>query len=541
MQRWNGWGDTAYQKSLTSDAVTFLKETLNTGDQTPDVRLADVVKQVPESRLPDHALIDTDPAERVRHATGQSLPDWIAMRYGTIAIFPDGVARPATAEDVRSLLHYAKEAGVRLIPYGGGTSVVGHINPLPGDAPVLTVNMQRMNSLLNLDETAHLATFGAGIAGPDLEAQLRARGFMLGHFPQSFEYATLGGWIATRSSGQQSLYYGRIETLFAGGCIEQPAGTLTLPPIPWSAAGPDLRDLVLGSEGRLGIITEATVRITPLPQRERFSGIFFPDFTSGMTAVRQMAQEKLPLSMLRLSNARETTTNLLMAGHKTAINLLERYLRMRGADTEKCMLIAGITGSKTLFRAASGRMMDIARAYGGVNMGRIPGDQWKKNRFKGAYLRNTLWDAGYAVDTLETAVPWNRTQQMMTDIEQALSNALADEGERVHVFTHLSHMYSSGSSVYTTYIFRRTPDPDELLARWRKLKGAASDVIVRHGGTISHQHGVGIDHAPYLAAEKSQQGLDMLESLLTHADPDGILNPGKLITQTRLEGEAARS
>ena len=237
-----------------------------------------VVQTIADSRLPARENIDVSPATRLLHARGQSLPDWFALRFGRVSRVPDGVAFPESAEEVRELLTYARDAGACVIPYGGGTSVVGHINPPPDDVeqPALTVSLARMRRLLDLDESSRLATFGAGVTGPDLESQLRVRGYTLGHFPQSFEYSTLGGWIVTRSSGQQSLAYGRIERLFAGGRIETPAGTLRIPTVPASAAGLDIRELILGSEGRIGIVTEATVRVRPIPAHESFHGWFFP-------------------------------------------------------------------------------------------------------------------------------------------------------------------------------------------------------------------------------------------------------------------------
>ena len=271
-----------------------------------------------------------DPWERLLHARGQSLPDWIALRSGRIGAVPDAVAFPETGDDVAALLAWARERDARLIPYGGGTSVAGHVNPLRSEAPVVTVDLSRLSRLVAFDETSRLATFGAGVKGPDLEAELRARGFTLGHFPQSFELSTLGGWVATRSSGQQSLGYGRIERLFAGGRVETPSGRLDLPPFPASAAGPDLRELVLGSEGRLGVLTEGTVRVSPIPAREEVHGVFLPDFPSAIAAVRDIAAMRLPLSMLRLSTPEETRTTLLLAGHERLIRALEAYLSLAG-------------------------------------------------------------------------------------------------------------------------------------------------------------------------------------------------------------------
>lgn len=530
MKRWNGWGDEHTTYPLPDKAAAFLAELVGSGTPPQDAAFADVVAAVPASRLPHHPLVNTDADVRLTHARGQSLPDWIALRSGRIPAFPDGVAFPTIDAEVADLIRYAKDVGAKLIPYGGGTSVVGHINPQPDDAPVLTVNMQRMNNLRTFDKTSQLATFGAGVSGPDVEAELRARGYTLGHYPQSFELSTLGGWVVTRSSGQQSLGYGRIEDLFAGGTIETPAGKWELPPHPASAAGPDLRQLVLGSEGRLGILTEATVRATPLPDEEEFHAVFFPNFELGETAVRHIVQSRIPLSMLRLSTAIETTTTLALAGHERLIGGMETVLSVRGVKDDKCMLLFGVTGSKALVKMARKAALDIARQYKGVDVaGQQFGKQWAKGRFRTPYLRNTLWEMGYAIDTLETAVSWHKIDKTLAAIEVALRPGLAEWGERVHVFTHLSHMYPTGASIYTTYLFRLAADPDDTLARWRTLKDAASAAIVANGGTISHQHGVGTDHAPYLPAEKGELGTAVLHDVARRFDPEGMMNPGKLI------------
>ena len=529
MRRWNGWGDSATVYPVPQTAAQLLEQLVGTGTPPRDARFDEVVAGVPRSRLPAHRLVVTTAAERAQHARGQSMADWIALRSGRLGAYPDGVAFPITEADVVELIDYARAADVRLIPYGGGTSVVGHINPLPGDRPVLTVDLGRLNRVQFFDEVSRLATFGAGIAGPDLEAQLRARGYVLGHFPQSFELSTLGGWIATRSTGQQSLGYGRIERLFAGGRVVTPAGLLELPSWPASAAGPDLRELVLGSEGRLGIITQATVRISPLPEREDFHAIFFADFERALLAARQIVQAGLPLSLLRLSTAVETQTTLALAGHRRLLGALTQFLALRGVDEGKCMLLVGFSGRSALVKTTRRLVLDIAAHRGGVHVGRTFGRQWHKSRFMTPYLRNTLWEMGYAVDTVETAVNWVNVPYVLDALETGLRNALQEIGEQVHVFTHLSHLYPTGASVYTTFLFRTAPDPDETLRRWQLLKAAASEAIVTHGGTISHQHGVGIDHAPYLAAEKGELGMAVLRTAFQRFDPAGIMNPGKLL------------
>jgi len=531
MRRWNGWGDENTQMPLAAKGAAFLQEALGAGEVLPLASLPEVLKKVPPSRLPSHPLISADSEIRVRHARGQSLADWLAMRSGDFGRFPDAVALPQSKEDIRELLAFAQSQDALVIPYGGGTSVAGHINPPETDKPVLTLSLERMNRLLELDTTSNLATFGPGANGPQVESQLRAQGYTLGHFPQSFELATVGGWVASRSSGQQSLGYGRIEQLFAGGSLETFDGTLEIAGFPASAAGPDLRELVMGSEGRFGVISEVKMRVSRLPEAERFYAIFFPRWESALLAVRQLAQAKVPLSMLRLSNAAETATQLNLAGHPGQIAWLERYLRLRKVDSAKCMLLLGISATKRQLCASLAQVKSLLKPHGAVFTGTVLGKIWERGRFRFPYLRETLWQAGYLVDTLETVTDWSRVDSLLNAVESSLREGLKDEGERVHVFTHLSHLYGSGSSIYVSYLYRPGGSYAKALERWKKLKTAASSAIVREGGSISHHHGVGRDHAPYLAAEKGAQGMAVLKTLTQHFDPQKRLNPGALLLE----------
>jgi alkyldihydroxyacetonephosphate synthase len=529
MRRWNGWGDDTIEFALGEGALAFLGERIGQGSAPRDATFDEACARIGPGRLAPHPLVDTRAGVRATHALGQSLPDWLRLRHGRLGPVPDGVAFPESAAQVRELLGYAAACGAHVIPYGGGTSVAGHLGVGDAGQPTLCVDMGRMRALVSLDREAQLATFGAGVAGPDLEAQLRAHGYTLGHFPQSFEYSTLGGWIVTRSSGQQSLRYGRIEQLFAGGRVETPSGTLEIPPFPASAAGIDLREMVLGSEGRLGIVTEATVRISRLPGHEAFHAVFFPDWDRAVQAARELAQARPGLSMLRLSNALETTTMLTLAGHARQVALLETWLGWRGCREGKCMMLVGASGPAAQAKGALAAALAITRRCGGVHLGRELGERWRRNRFRNVYLRNAAWEHGYAIDTVETAVDWPAVTGTMRAVEQAAADALAAGGERVHAYTHLSHVYPQGASVYTTFVYRLAGDYDADLARWQGLKRAVSEAIVANGGTISHQHGVGADHAPWLGAEKGELGLSAMRSLFRHFDPDGRMNPGKLV------------
>jgi alkyldihydroxyacetonephosphate synthase len=531
VRRWNGWGDNSDDYVLTDEARAFVRSRVGEGRPPRDATREEALRGVPESRLKGSTVFKTDSVSRLDHARGQSLPDWIAMRAGQLGPYSDGLACPSTHEEAASVLAEAKKIGAVVIPYGGGTSVVGHLSVPALDRPVVNISLEKLNRLLGIDDKSLTAVFGAGTPGPLVEQQLQPQGFLLGHFPQSYEYSTIGGWVVTRSSGQQSLRYGRIENLFAAGRVVTPRGELVVGGHPASSAGPDLREALMGSEGRFGLLTEVTARIRALPQVEEFRAVFFPDWVSGFEAVRQLTQSDVPLSMLRLSNEVETETQMaLVSGHRSAVTWLQRYLRARGLGPTQCMLMIGVTGSAIQVRRARGDALSICRTRGGVHVGKMIGKAWSKNRFRGPYLRNTTWEAGYAIDTVETAINWPKATPLMRAIEQAAKDALAQENERVHAFTHLSHVYRQGCSIYSTFVYRSAGSYESDFERWRRLKTALCETIVVHGGTISHQHGVGLDHAPYLPVEKGALGIDLIRSMAREFDPQGIMNPGKLFT-----------
>ena len=533
MRRWNGWAEEGSTAALSREASRLLE--LEVGppavDLPPDATLGEVLAAVPPSRLPADDRLADDAEDRVRHSRGQSLPDWIALRSGRLGAIPDAVAHPASDDDVAALLALAAKAGATVIPYGGGSSVVGGVTPADDDVrPTLTLALDQLAGLSDLDERSGLATFGAGTIGPDLEAALAPHGLTLGHFPQSFERSTLGGWVAARSVGQQSMGFGRIEALFAGGRVVAPAGTLDLPPNPASAAGPDLRQLVLGSEGRLGVITQATVRTVPKPDREAFPAWFLPDWPHAIDAARDVARAGLPLSMLRASTPMETQSLLAMAG------------RSRAGDVLATVPPASRAGAGAVARPRR------CERHGAVRRGRRPGgglDPAAARRRRGRRLDRAALDRDplplggaarhalgrrlrgrHARDRGRLDAAAGRSPPLSA---RALRHGLDDAGERVHAFSHLSHVYPDGSSLYATYVFRRSADPDETLERWRRLKRGASEAIVAGGGTISHQHGVGRDHLPYLAAEKGELGMAVLADIARRFDPAGIMNPGVLV------------
>lgn len=538
MRRWNGWGDEGVGAALPPTAARLLDRLVGVGRPPVDASFELVVGAVPRSRLRADPRLDRDAAARVLHARGQSLPDWVALRSGRIGPVPDAVAHPVSVADVRAVLALAERRGAAVIPYGGGTSVTGGVDIPDGDRPVITLTTDRLTGLAVFDDESGLATFGAGTLGPAVEGALGLVGRTLGHFPQSFEGSTVGGWVVTRSAGQQSGAYGRIEALFAGGHLELPAGPLDLPPFPASAAGPDLRQLVLGSEGRAGDLTDVVVRTSRIPEVSRVDAFAVPGWEAAMELSRTLAVARLPLSMVRASTPLETATTFALAGGGSSTRLLQRYLDVRLSERERCLVLVGVDGPRAVAGATARSVAALARRHGAVGVPGV-GAAWRRDRFRAPYLRNALWDAGYAVDTLETAVPWSAVSDLSATLGRTLRHGLEDVGERVHAFSHLSHVYPSGSSLYVTYVFRLAADPDDTLERWRRLKTAASDAIAAAGGTISHQHGVGRDHRPWIAAEKGELGMTALEGAFRAFDPDGIMSPGVLLPGGPASGRPA--
>jgi len=530
MKRIQGWGNTKTNYLVPEAAQQYLSKTVGYPLKLVNASQEFLLRKVPPSKLHPYPGILIDPEIRLRHARGQSLGDWIDMGDGSVDTFPDGVIFPSNEKEIRKLLQYAQANEINLIPYGGGTSVVGHLTP-PGEGPpTLSVDLSRMNQLIEINKENLEATFEAGVSGPQLEDHLKKHGFVLGHFPQSWEYSTLGGWIVTRSVGQQSYHYGRIEPLFVTGHLETPLGSLEFPHVPKSAAGPDLRHILLGSEARLGILTRATMRIRRLPEEERFYAAFFPNFKIGAKALREIAQAELRLSMLRLSDPMETETTFQLSGEEKLVNYAKRGLSLFGQGENRCMLIYGLTGNHAANKLADRQLAHLVRKHQGMMIKFYLGEAWIEKRFLTPYLRNTLWDLGYALDTLETALPWQKIQIGRQSILSELHNGLARDGEKVLAFSHISHVYTNGASLYITYLYRRAQDPDQTLDRWKRLKGAASRAIIALGGTITHQHGVGLDHQPYLATEKGPLGTRIIENIIKDMDPKQVMNRGKLVT-----------
>ncbi len=526
---WWGWGDPAHPRALPAGALEFLGAELGPlrPEPVPPPALASVALPEP-APVPDlGAPSDRSLAARVARAAGRSYPDLVRLRSGALERAPDAVLTPRSAAEVAAVLARAAGAGVAVVPWGGGTSVVGGLDPLRGDhGAVVALDLGGLDRLLSLDPCSQLAVLEPGLRGPEAEALLNARGFTLGHFPQSWEYASIGGFAATRSAGQASTGYGRFDQLVRGLRVLAPDGRLDLTPRPPNAAGPDLRELLVGSEGILGVITEVTVRVRPVPAVQRYEGFSLPDFETGAEAFRALVQAGSAPDVARLSDPEETRVALAQAGGGAGVRALSAYLRLRG-HRAGCMAVLGFEGERGTLARRRECAAAILRAHGGLALGAAPGRAWAHGRFQSPYLRDTLLGHGVMAETLETATTWSGLARLYRGVGDALREALAARGTPPLVLCHISHLYATGASLYFTFLARQEEGAE--LAQWRAAKEAAGDAIVAAGGTITHHHAVGTDHAPWLAAETGEAGLRVLWAAKAELDPAGILNPGKLL------------
>jgi len=550
---WYGWGRmdraVAFPPERAEQLLGELTRRLGGALEPAPVRCSLEELKLPASRL-DAALlvrlreacgddaVYQDAGTRAWHAVGRGLPDLLRLRLGALERAPDVVVFPGSEQAVTALLRVARETGCAVVPFGGGTSVIGGVEPLLAEQQraVISLDTTRLDAVVQIDAEGGLATFQAGIDGPALEAALAAHGLTLGHFPQSFEYSTLGGWIATRSSGQQSNGYGSIEDRVVALRMLTPEGVVRSREVPRSATGPDLNELVLGSEGSLGVIVEATLRVSRAPVHSDDRGMLFPSFEQGAAAVREMVQGGVELGMLRLADGAETELGLVQRRDPSRrfdpAALLFSLLEGRGYAEGRSLLLYGAEGgSEGDLKARVDRARRIGRRHGGFPLGRSPGRHWRRERFATPYLRDWLLDGGVAVETFESAFSWSRIEQAHSSVLAAAEVAGCEHAAGCIAMAHLSHSYLDGACLYFTLLYPlASPIAQErVVSQWRAIKRDVTDAIVRAGGTVSHHHGVGIDHRDWLPEEKGALGMELLHAAKRTLDPTGVMNPGKLL------------
>ena len=459
--------------------------------------------------------VDVTDETRVRHAGGYSTIDLLHRRSGELADAPDAVVSPGSHEEVLELLRWAGTNHIAVVPFGGGTSVVSGLSPVrDGFAAVVAIDLRRMNRVIDVDPVSMTATLEPGMRGPEAEAALAEHGMTIGHLPQSFEYATIGGFAATRSSGQSSAGYGRFDSMVTALRVATPIGDWQLGRGPANAAGPDLRQLVLGSEGALGVITAVTVRTRPLPTEHWYAGFQMPSFVEGADALRDVYRSDIPLTVVRLSDEAETAINL---ANPDAIG---------GESSGGCLLIVGVEGDADRVADGRRRVTEMLTAHGAQGESEEAGEHWRSGRFNGPYLRDGLLDAGVLVDTLETVTSWANLHAVYAAVGDAIHAAFEPAGAPHIVLCHISHLYETGASLYFTVAAKAADDP---IAQWLEVKTAAGDAMTAAGASITHHHAIGRDHQPWLEREIGPVGIAVLRAVKNELDPSGVLNPGILI------------
>jgi alkyldihydroxyacetonephosphate synthase len=530
-----GWGHTESAHDLPNAGRKWLRREIGwTPRDTPAEALAAITTTA--TRLQDassSALIKivgedqvrTDGPSRLRRGSGRSYLDLIRRRSGDVSGLPDAVVLPGSHREVLAVLSRCVEDDIAVVPFGGGTSVVGGLAGGGGEhRAVVALDVARLNSIDSIDAKSLLVTAGAGLRAPEFEARMARYGLTLGHFPQSYEFATLGGYAATRSVGQASTGYGRFDELVSGARLATPVGSWQVGRPPASAAGPDLLGLVLGSEGILGVITDLTLRVRPAPETKHYEGWSFRSLPRALEGLRQLARAELLPDIARLCDPDETRANIVLAASSKA-NALQKILRARGHGAG-CLLIVGWEGDPDSVGVRRRAASSLLRRCEAVRIGRSVGQSWLANRYSGPYLRDALLDVGLLVETLETAASWSDLAEVYQTTREALIAALSTADKKPLVMCHVSHVYPTGASLYFTVLADR--DDDRPLQQWLLAKRAATDALLSVGGVLTHHHAVGIDHAPWLSREIGDLGVAVLHAVKDRLDPTGICNPGVL-------------
>jgi alkyldihydroxyacetonephosphate synthase len=479
-----------------------------------------------------------DDLDRIVHTYGKSARDLLRVRGGDIPRVPDVVVYPGNEAEVQLIVDRAVAADAVIIPYGGGSNISGSLHaPEDETRPVISLDLGRLNQVIDLDEDSGLARIQAGAQGPDLEEQLAVRGWTLGHFPDSFTHSTLGGWVATRSSGMQSDKYGDISDIARGMRVVMPGKVLEIRPLPHTSTGPSVREMVLGSEGRLGVITEVTVQVHRIPEVRLILGYLFPSWEAGLAAMQEISTSDAHPSITRVSDAKETAFSFATRKKSGRISIssliskgMMKVLQRRGWKLDEvCLSFIGYEGGNAHVARQKAIVKDIVSRHGGIVVGKGPGELYDQKKFDTPYIRDFLLDRGAIGDVSETAAPWSKLLPLYTNVLAAAEKVYAHLGVAGWIMCHLSHSYHSGACLYFTFAFKH--DGVDPLGQYEPLKNAIQQAFVDSGGTLSHHHAVGTEHAAWLEQDISAAGVHMIDGLFTAMDPGRNLNPGKIIAK----------
>ncbi len=545
--KWWGWGvdGVAFHHEDKPAFAPFVKKVVGVDLRSADVTVAPAFDDldIPASRLDDDVAaalsllvgegnVVTGDMERVVHTYGKSIRDLIRIRNGIFPRVPDVVVYPATESEVAKVVAAAVEHDLVLIPFGGGSNIAGSLEPQPEEErTVVSLDMGRLDRVLDIDEDSGLARIQAGAQGPDIEEQLNAKGWTLGHFPDSFTHSTLGGWVATRSSGMQSDKFGDIADITRGLRVVRPEGVVVLRAVPSTSTGPSLREMILGSEGRLGIITEVTAQVHRIPAKREIQAYFFPTWEAGLRAMQAISESDATPSVTRVSNEFETEMSLATSKESKGISALlnqgvQKFMQLKGWDLSRiCLSFIGYEGTTEHVDRNEKLVSKIVKKHGGFGVGKGPGVLYDQKKFDTPYLRDFFLDHGGAADVSETAAPWSKLLPLYNGVYAAANRAFEKIGVQGLIMAHLSHSYHTGACLYFTFAFEHG---DDALGQYDVVKKAIQDAFLAEGGTLSHHHGVGVEHAPWLAADVSEAGAGLVQTLFDSTDSHRIFNPGKV-------------
>jgi alkyldihydroxyacetonephosphate synthase len=548
--KWWGWGDegVAFTHEDKPAFGPFIKQHLGVDvGRVTEHPIAFAQLDIPEPQI-DGALraaledavgegyLSDDPLDRLVHARGKSLRDLVRQRRGELGRIPDVVVRPADETAVGEVLRAALDADAVVIPFGGGTSISGSLEaPREETRTVISVDLERMDAVIAVDPISRLARVQAGVYGPRLEEQLNAQGYSFGHYPDSFTHSTLGGWIATRSSGMQSDRYGDISDITRGLRVVTPAGLLVTRPLPHTSTGPSVREMVLGSEGRLGIICEATVHVRRTPAERTILGYLFPSWAEALAAMRDIAASEAAPSVTRVADANETAFSFATKKGSSLVDKLQSSAlklfleRRKGYDVEQmCLGFIGYEGPERHVKAQRKAVGKIVAKHNGLCIGSSPGGLYDQKKFDTPYIRDYLLDRGVLADVSETAAPWSELRPLHAAVTAAAQGAFSDLGVQGYVMCHMSHSYHAGACLYFTFALTPSGRRDGL-EEYGVVKSAIQQAFVDRGGTLSHHHAVGTEHSEWLEQDISTPGVGMLRALFDGTDPGANLNPGKIV------------
>lgn len=491
---------------------------MNIEPQLPEKIISKITRELTSGQ------VSFDFQDRLRNSIGKSYLDLIQARLADISSIVELVVYPRTHNEVVKLVKIANEFKIPLSPVGGGTSMTSGIQAPSGS---IAVNLSQMNKVLMINKESLYLTTQVGILGPELERILNHENLTLGHFPQSFEYSSVGGWVVTRGAGQNSTLYGKIEDMVMGFKFVTGMGeTLTTRKAPARATGPDLNHIITGSEGAFGILTEVTLRVAKLPQSRKMAGFFFHNFEEGIIAFKNLLQDGFTPAIIRLYNAEETFSSLRSSvlmkeppKESFLIRSVLKYVESRGyTKRNRCLAVVVFEGNSDLVKLTRKKTISYAKRVGGIFLGSTPGKSWIKSRYESPFLRDPIIDHGILLETFETSTTWENVVPLYNAVRKII------KPECPVLWTHASHLYRNGANLYF-HVFSPQEFGNEV-EQFLRIKEKIVDTFLEYGGTLSHHHGIGRTFSKWLPREIGVEGIKILQDIKNSLDPNGIMNPG---------------